>query len=183
MKTCRFALLLTLATLLSGVTVHAQEQSARTQPGSRPEGERRERGFARRDPLFATLDANTNGVIDAGEISQAPAALRTLDKNGDGKLTQEELRPNPAARERPGQDNASAEAMVDRLMQFDKNGDGRLSKDEVPERMQGLLERGDIDKDGSLSADEIRKLGESRNSAAPGRGRGEEREREERDSD
>jgi len=44
-------------------------------------------------PLFMALDANHDGVIDAREISNAPAALKTLDKNGDGKLTQDELRP------------------------------------------------------------------------------------------
>jgi hypothetical protein len=35
-------------------------------------------------------------VIDAEEISNAPAALRTLDKNGDGQLTPDELRPPPS---------------------------------------------------------------------------------------
>ena len=44
-------------------------------------------------PLMMALDANHDGVIDATEISNAPAALKTLDKNGDGKLTQDELRP------------------------------------------------------------------------------------------
>ena len=44
-------------------------------------------------PLFAALDANHDGVIDAAEIANAPAALRTLDKNGDGKLTMDEIRP------------------------------------------------------------------------------------------
>jgi len=39
------------------------------------------------------LDVNQDGVIDADEIANAPAALKTLDKNGDGKLTQDELRP------------------------------------------------------------------------------------------
>ncbi|HVV73183.1 MAG TPA: phospholipid-binding protein, partial [Verrucomicrobiae bacterium] len=32
-----------------------------------------------------------DGVIDADEIANAPAALKTLDKNGDGKLTMDEL--------------------------------------------------------------------------------------------
>ena len=50
-------------------------------------------------PLFMALDANHDGVIDADEITNAPAALKTLDKNGDGKLTQDELRP-----QRPPQD-------------------------------------------------------------------------------
>lgn len=44
-------------------------------------------------PLIAALDANHDGVIDADEIANAPAALKKLDKNGDGKLTMDELRP------------------------------------------------------------------------------------------
>jgi Ca2+-binding EF-hand superfamily protein len=40
------------------------------------------------------LDANHDGVIDADEIANAPAALKKLDKNGDGKLTPDELRPH-----------------------------------------------------------------------------------------
>ncbi len=44
-------------------------------------------------PLIAALDANHDGVIDATEIDNAPAALRKLDKNNDGKLTRDELRP------------------------------------------------------------------------------------------
>jgi hypothetical protein len=44
-------------------------------------------------PLLAALDANHDGVIDAGEIANASAALRTLDKNGDGQLTRDEFMP------------------------------------------------------------------------------------------
>jgi hypothetical protein len=44
-------------------------------------------------PLVGALDANRDGVIDEKEIKQAPEALRKLDKNNDGKLTMEELRP------------------------------------------------------------------------------------------
>ena len=43
--------------------------------------------------MIAALDANHDGVIDANEIANAPSALKALDKNGDGQLTQEELRP------------------------------------------------------------------------------------------
>lgn len=44
-------------------------------------------------PVIAVLDANHDGVLDAGEIANASAALLKLDKNGDGQLTPEELRP------------------------------------------------------------------------------------------
>jgi hypothetical protein len=44
-------------------------------------------------PLMEALDVNHDGVIDADEIANAPAELKTLDKNGDGKLTPDELRP------------------------------------------------------------------------------------------
>ncbi len=44
-------------------------------------------------PLMAALDANRDGVIDETEIKNASEALRKMDRNGDGKLTLEELRP------------------------------------------------------------------------------------------
>jgi len=46
-------------------------------------------------PIIAALDANKDGVIDETEIANASAALLTLDKNGDGKLTIDELLPPP----------------------------------------------------------------------------------------
>jgi Ca2+-binding EF-hand superfamily protein len=64
--------------------------------------------------------------------------------------------------------------MVKTLMAFDKNGDGQLTREEVPERMQGLFERADINKDGILTADEIRKSAQAA-TASGGRGPGEER--------
>jgi hypothetical protein len=44
-------------------------------------------------PVVAALDVNHDGIIDASEIANASAALLKLDKNGDGQLTQDELRP------------------------------------------------------------------------------------------
>ena len=44
-------------------------------------------------PLQQALDANGDGVIDAKELANAVAALKKLDKNGDGKLTEDEYRP------------------------------------------------------------------------------------------
>jgi len=42
-------------------------------------------------PLMTALDPNQDGVIDAGEINAAAAALKKLDKNGDGQLSHDEF--------------------------------------------------------------------------------------------
>lgn len=126
------------------------------------------------NPVVTALDTNSDGVIDEKEIANAPAALKKLDKNGDGKLSADELRP---ATNRPGAAaGTGAEQMVTRLMEFDKNGDGKLSKDELPERMAGLMQRADTDKDGVLTKDELRKMAESQGRPA-GAGGGERPQR------
>ena len=63
--------------------------------------------------IVRALDANHDGVIDSNEIANASAALKTLDKNGDGKLTPDEfMGPRPPMRgghqgqgKHPGGDN------------------------------------------------------------------------------
>jgi hypothetical protein len=52
----------------------------------------------------------------------------------------------------------TTDQIVERLMAFDKNKDGKVTKDELPERMQGLIAKGDTNKDGALDREEIRKL-------------------------
>jgi len=54
-----------------------------------------------RPPLDAALDENGDEVIDAQEIAKAPALLRKLDRNGDGRLTADEYMPKPPGRENP----------------------------------------------------------------------------------
>ena len=44
-------------------------------------------------PLMNALDANHDGTIDETEIANASTSLKKLDKNGDGKISPEELRP------------------------------------------------------------------------------------------
>ncbi len=110
-------------------------------------------------PVQAALDTDTDGVISSAEIAQAPAALRKLDKNGDGKLTEDEVRPNFERRGNGnGQDENSAATIVNSLLEFDQNKDGKLSKQEVPNRMQGIFARGDANQDGFLTKDELQKM-------------------------
>src|SRR5437868_5809483 len=132
---------------LAGAVIYAQDGRG---PGM---------NYIRISPVLSALDADTDGVISARELDDAPAALRKLDKNNDGQLTQDELRPAFGGRGR-GEGGGEREAtgptpreLQDTLMSFDKNKDGRLSKDELPERMQGMFDSGDTNKDGFLSTD------------------------------
>lgn len=50
----------------------------------------------------------------------------------------------------------SPQAVIDRLASFDANKDHRIIRDELPERMQGLIARGDKNADAALDAEEIR---------------------------
>ncbi|MEO7652587.1 MAG: hypothetical protein ABIZ80_19170 [Bryobacteraceae bacterium] len=126
-------------------------------------GSGREGGAMRFNPVLAAIDADHDGVLSADEISKASAALKTLDKNSDGQISEEEARPKFGGRGRGGPD-----AMVKRMMGLDKNGDGKLTKEEVPERMQGMFARGDANSDGALTEDEIRKMTPSRRGSGGG---------------
>ena len=44
-------------------------------------------------PITAALDTDKNSELSAEEIANASTVLKSLDKNGDGKLTAEELLP------------------------------------------------------------------------------------------
>ena len=59
--------------------------------------------------IVKALDANGDGVIDAGEIANASAVLTALDKNGDGQLTHDEYlgkRPGPPPQDGNGGNDA-----------------------------------------------------------------------------
>jgi hypothetical protein len=48
--------------------------------------------------------------------------------------------------------------VIERVMSFDANKDLQLSRDELPERMQGIIARGDRNADGILDFEELRTL-------------------------
>ena len=58
--------------------------------------------------IIKALDVNHDGVIDSNEIANASAALKTLDKNGDGKLTRDEFM-GPRPQRPPGGPNGQSQ--------------------------------------------------------------------------
>ncbi len=145
-------------------------------------------GFMRMLPIMAALDADEDGEISAKEIENAVVALKKLDKNKDGKLTEDELRPNFSGRGfggpggppgggrgfggpggGGGNRGASPEQIVERFMRMDENKDGKLQKDEIAERMQDVFARADANKDDVVTKEELTKMAEQM-AARGGRG-------------
>jgi hypothetical protein len=109
---------LTLAALLGALslTAHAQDAGGPPQGGpgdsggqdgpggpGGPDGQGGQGGpgMGRHRPIpaiVAALDINHDGIIDSNEIANASVVLKTLDKNGDGKLTPDEYMGKPPGR-------------------------------------------------------------------------------------
>ncbi len=113
-----------------------------------------------RDPLRRALDANRDFQLDADEIAAAPAAIKTLDTNGDGKLDREELRPPMGPPRREGEaperpqrreglrpegggagDRPGPERFLQRAKEFDADGDGKLDEGELRSLAEAMSER------------------------------------------
>jgi hypothetical protein len=90
--------------LIAAASVFAQEDRPQRPPpseGRSGEGRPGMRPPMGPPPLMMVLDANHDRKLDAEEIANASAALKKLDKNGDGQLTEEELFPPRPDGDRP----------------------------------------------------------------------------------
>lgn len=91
-----FTVLLALAVTTAAIAQPPEGQRGRGRgrgQGGRPDGPPGEGFRPPPNPLFEALDANGDRQLSADEIKNATAALAKLDKNNDGKLTVDELRP------------------------------------------------------------------------------------------
>jgi Ca2+-binding EF-hand superfamily protein len=132
-------------------------------------------------PLFTALDQNQDGILSADELRAAASVMKTLDKDGDGKLSKAECLPAGGGGHGHGgskaDPQAEAAATVEKLMTFDKNDDQALTKAELPERMQDVIERADSNGDGIVTSAELKAMALKELApanpviSAPGRGR------------
>lgn len=106
----------------------------------------------RERPDFATLDLNGDGALTLEEMqSRGQARFAEMDADGDGALSAEELTAAANAR--------AAERAAMMISRFDDNGDGLLQQDEMPTRAENraarMFDRVDADGDGVISAEEF----------------------------
>lgn len=167
-------MIIALTVGLSALNMSAEENARPQRPRSGP-GEGGPDGPHHKmmiPPLIAALDANHDSTISADELANASAALKTLDKNNDGQLTMEEIRPMPpkGAGEhkdgehkdgppprgpRPDGDKNFHPPVPPVLAALDANGDKTISADEIA-NASAALKKLDKNGDGQLTKEELR---------------------------
>lgn len=151
--------------------VAEEDNEKRADPEPYPGYAKRSRiAYMRRFPVNNALDANHDGEVSASEIENAPAELRTLDRNGNGKLTEDEVTADPVAT-----------LVIQFMLVADTNGDGRLTKEEASvqsaqefiaaiqaadvnhhgyvtegELIAEICKRADLNRDGIVTAEELK---------------------------
>jgi len=118
-------------------------------------------------PAMEAIDLDGDGEFSTEEIDSAAKSLLTLDKNGDGNLTDDELAPPPPP-EGEGGRRGGFGGMFSMMMgshplmkALDKDGDGELFDDEVREAARSL-DRLDLDDDDMITSDELSSRGGGR---------------------
>jgi Ca2+-binding EF-hand superfamily protein len=174
----KMQMLATIVAVTLPVMASAQEDGKEKGPGRRPNMQRPgsgpeagklpggfpggPMGMMQMLPLMKVLDTDQDGSLSATEIANASKTLIQLDKNGDGVISTEEMRPDPSAMmgglagAGPGGNGPMNGQMMTKLFESrDKNSDGKLTGDEIPERIQDKLKIVDKDGDGSISKGEF----------------------------
>ena len=129
-----------------------EEATAQPPEGLQPEeGEGGDREL-RRLPVFRALDTDDDGDISAGEIDAAPESLASLDDDGDGRLSGDELRPR---RDGPRVLFGSPGNLPEGTRVMTLGADEEVDIADLPPQLRSLLSPADGDGDGTASAMEL----------------------------
>lgn len=116
------------------------------------------RDAPRDKPDFATLDTDGNGALTLEELQNAGAVrFAAMDTDGSGALSAAELT--------AAQEAQMADRVAKMIAQMDENDDGELQADEMKPRgrergMERMFEHADADENGEISQEEFEAAGE-----------------------
>lgn len=109
-------------------------------------------------PVMTALDTDKDGVLSAEEIENASQALAEMDTDGNGRLSEDEFKPESPKGEGEkgeGPPRGGGEPPAHPVMTaLDQNGSGTLSKREMSRASKSLLEL-DEDENGILETEEM----------------------------
>ena len=125
---------------------------------------------AQRAARFARMDSNSDGAVTADEVGPRWEHLQVADADHNGRVSAAELQQARASgalrgghgRGRGMHGGRDGAGFVQR---FDRNGNGSIEVSELPPRMAEHLGAADTNRDGTLSADELRIHREQRRAA------------------
>ena len=127
------------------------------------------------DPQIAQLmanDKNGDGKLTANEVPREMVPLlRGVDQNADGEITREELVVAMANMRNqfdggPWRGAGNANQATGQFLRFDKNGDGQLTEGELPPDATRMLKGADRNDDGAIDAGELQLALEQQGSRA-----------------
>ncbi len=134
---------------MTAMVSFAQDAGGKGKEGKRPVS-----------PVMATLDENGDGALDAKEIADAPQDLKKLDKNNDGKLTSDEIRPPrpagaPEGEKKAGEGKEMKHPKLPLVSALDPNADGVIDEKEIAGSTEAIKKL-DKNADGKIEAEDLR---------------------------
>ncbi len=111
--------------------------------------------IAAKDDEFKTLDRNGDGKLTINELKGRQRIWLRGDKNRDRALTFEEWKAVRGGPNQARKQNLRQRWVRGQLAAFDEDRDGKLSRDESPLKVKSLLDRFDADGDGLLDSSEL----------------------------